>query len=488
MKKLALLWLLAGCNAGSGRADLAGALDLAAPDLAAAAADGGDDLSQPLPSVSASVRLLPECAVAAMVDITSERAVEVEVAFGATTAYGRLTPRLPAGGGVVSVPLFGLDPAAVTHLRATAYGATGQSASTDDIAVTTNALPSAIPALQVGTDTGEATGYLMVSVVQIGGGSSAATAVIYDRAGRIEWYRDQTPSSSRGTDFQQQPGGHWTAFQNGTLQFEEIDPAAQAVVGRWAASGSALGADGHELLLLPNQNAALFGVETHVDDTRPYLDGGVGDALVLHNSINEVTPDGGLAFHWETWPEIGLDETSDFTLLLSGSIDTAHANSLAQTADGNYLASFRQLDTLVKVDRSAARILWRLGGKKSDFTFINDPLGGFSHQHDARFLPGGDLLLLDNGNLHRPPVTRAVEYRLDETAHTATLVWQYRHAPDLFSFLAGNARRLANGNTVVAYASLGQVTEVDPFGRVVWEGKLVGKQLYRALPLASLYP
>ena len=39
-----------------------------------------------------------------------------------------------------------------------------------------------------------------------------------------------------------------------------------------------------------------------------------------------------------------------------------------------------------------------------------------------RVLGNGNLLLFDNGLRHDPPETRAVEYRLDTTAMTATLL------------------------------------------------------------------
>jgi hypothetical protein len=40
----------------------------------------------------------------------------------------------------------------------------------------------------------------------------------------------------------------------------------------------------------------------------------------------------------------------------------------------------------------------------------------------VRVLGNGNLLLFDNGLRHDPSETRAVEYRLDNTAMTATLL------------------------------------------------------------------
>jgi hypothetical protein len=60
--------------------------------------------------------------------------------------------------------------------------------------------------------------------------------------------------------------------------------------------------------------------------------------------------------------------------------------------------------------------MWRFGGKRNQFTYVNDPLGGPSYQHDIRVLPNGNITLMDNGNFHTPSLSRAVEYHFD-TGH-----------------------------------------------------------------------
>ena len=62
------------------------------------------------------------------------------------------------------------------------------------------------------------------------------------------------------------------------------------------------------------------------------------------------------------------------------------------------------------------------GGRNDQFAIEEDGLGGFNGQHSVRVLGNGNLLLFDNGLRHDPSETRAVEYRLDTTAMTATLL------------------------------------------------------------------
>jgi hypothetical protein len=106
-------------------------------------------------------------------------------------------------------------------------------------------------------------------------------------------------------------------------------------------------------------------------------------------------------------------------------------------------------------------------------------------------LSDGDLLFYDNGLHHAPPESRAVEYRLDTTANTATLVWEYRRVPVIETQFVGSVERLTNGDTLVAFALAGVVDEADPNGNRVWEASLftgtTPRVAYRVRRLPSLY-
>ena len=51
----------------------------------------------------------------------------------------------------------------------------------------------------------------------------------------------------------------------------------------------------------------------------------------------------------------------------SGLYDYFHINSVKLDTDGNLLVSSRHTWTVYKVNRTTGAIIWRLGGKKSDF-------------------------------------------------------------------------------------------------------------------------
>jgi hypothetical protein len=92
--------------------------------------------------------------------------------------------------------------------------------------------------------------------------------------------------------------------------------------------------------------------------------------------------------------------------------------------------------------------------------------------------------LFDNGNLHNPSVSRGVEYALNTTSMTATVVWQYPNptTPSLYSYYMGDVQRLPNGNTLIDWAvgNLPKLTEVRPDGTKAFEMNWVNQwEAYR---------
>lgn len=198
------------------------------------------------------------------------------------------------------------------------------------------------------------------------------------------------------------------------------------------------------------------------------------DQLVAGHTILRQSPLGATEFRWSAWDNFSVQ---DWVALPSNlaqltSVDFDHPNSLEIDRDGNYIVSFANLTEITKIDAVTGRILWRFGGRHNQFTISGEPLGGFGIQHDVRLLDNGDLLLYDNGTFHNPPQSRAVQYRLDTRLMTASLVWEYRHTPAVFTPFVGSVQRFRNGHTLVGFGAAGLMTEVTPDDRVVWEGRL----------------
>ncbi|MBW2264138.1 MAG: aryl-sulfate sulfotransferase [Deltaproteobacteria bacterium] len=170
-----------------------------------------------------------------------------------------------------------------------------------------------------------------------------------------------------------------------------------------------------------------------------------------------------------------------------------HANAVTVDLAGRvaYLAC-RNLNLILKADMDTDDLLWRFGeGEGGDFTLTSGEW--FYKCHDPEILPGGRILLYDNGN-GRPGgnSSRAVEYELDESTMTATQVWQYDGPPKWYTPIWGDADRLENGNTLITAGARDEgvqsrIFEVTPSGVVVWSVTLPEYYgVYRAERYASI--
>ena len=293
--------------------------------------------------------------------------------------------------------------------------------------------------------------------------------VIFDSLGTIRWYRDfGTQSIVAAT---QQQNAHITAFVGSSSGFNEVSGVYVEVTsaGDSVRSITAVGSpytDPHELLEsfdAAGQRRAdyLFGYSFKAFD-RTEEGGGPSDTVAVHQvlRIGALGQVDTLISGDEEWSVADDDEPPYIA-------DLDHPNSIDFDLDGGVIVSYRDVSTVVKVQRKTHRIVWLLGGVHNQFTFVGDPLGGFDGQHTARILPNGHLLMFDNGWTHSPPASRAVEYAIDTVNETATMVWQYSASPPIFNNFTGSAQRLENGNTVVAWTREGLVDEVAANGALV---------------------
>jgi len=237
--------------------------------------------------------------------------------------------------------------------------------------------------------------------------------------------------------------------------------------------------DMHEFIMLPNGNAMFLIYTEHYMDMRSV--GGGPNMRVIGLVIQEIVgtpPYNTVAFEWSNWDHFEMPITED---IHGPFVDHIHGNSLDIDFDGNILLSSKELNEITKINHTTGDIIWRLGGYHSDFTFVSDPLDGFSDQHCARRLDNGNLLLFDNGSEHYPSISRAVEYQLDTINWTATMVWEYRDGTT-YAPIMGSVQRFANGNTLIAWGATNEtIVEVQPDGTKVFEMHLpTNMRTYRA--------
>ena len=170
-----------------------------------------------------------------------------------------------------------------------------------------------------------------------------------------------------------------------------------------------------------------------------------------------------LILEWNAWDHLDISQYTNLNLE-SNAIAWMHGNSIEWDGNNQLLVSNRASNEILKVDLQSGEVLWHIGGPLNQFTFINDPKQGFRMQHDVRRLENGNISLFDNGVTHNPPISRALEYQINEEEKTAELVWEYIHPDSIVGFSMGSVQRLPNNNTLINWGSISNsgalITEV----------------------------
>jgi hypothetical protein len=290
--------------------------------------------------------------------------------------------------------------------------------------------------------------------------------MILDNSGKPEYYKKMR---SMSTDFKFQSNGYLTCYDDVENAYYELD-SNYAVIDHFKA-GNGYKTDVHDLVLLPNGHALIMAYDPELIDMSKVITGGNPWATVIGAIIQELDQNKKVIFEWRSFDHFQVTDAVREDMK-SATIDAVHPNTIEVDTDGNLLLSSRHMDEITKIDRRTGDVIWRWGGKNNQFTFINDPIG-FSHQHTIRRTPTGTLMLFDNGNYRTDMGSRAVEYSVDERLKTATLVWEFRHSPDVKSIAMGSVQRLPNGNTLIGWGTGSPaVTEVRPDKSVVFELEL----------------
>ena len=282
-----------------------------------------------------------------------------------------------------------------------------------------------------------------------------------NNAGNISFFRQMV---NYALDFKKQPNGLLTYNINHKFYAMDLN---HNIVDSFTC-GNGYPTDEHELKIMNNGHAFLMSYDRQIMNMSQVVPGGNPNATVIGLIIQELDENKNVVFQWRSWDHFILTDAPhvDYTAAV---VDYVHGNAIELDTDGNLMISTRHFSEITKISRTTGNIIWRLGGPRNQFTFVNDP-AGFSYQHDIRRIANGNITLYDNGNYHSPPYSRAVEYKLDEVNKVATLIWQFRRTPDIFGFAMGNAQRLHNGNTLISWgATSPAITEVTPSGAIALE-------------------
>lgn len=332
------------------------------------------------------------------------------------------------------------------------------------------------PPLTVITSNNPTPGLLFMSSFAFDTSISHNAYMIIAENNGVPYYNLQ--SNYNTWDFKKQFGENLTYFESTLNKFYMRDINYNMIDSFYAGNGYVT--DLHELRLLDNGHALLLSYDPEIVNMSEIVAGGNPAATVVGLIVQEIDENKNVVFQWRSWDHYLITDATHEDLT-AWYIDYVHGNAIEIDTDGNIIISCRHMDELTKIDITTGDIIWRMGGRNNEFNFVNDPIG-FSHQHAIRHIANGNFTLFDNGNFHTPHFSRALEYNIDQENKIATLVWQYRHTPDIYGLAMGYVQRLNNGNTLICWGLTNPtLTEVTPSGTIALEMSLPnGIYTYRA--------
>jgi hypothetical protein len=297
--------------------------------------------------------------------------------------------------------------------------------------------------------------------------------MIIDNAGEVVWFHPTTPNTAmnfRAALYRGAPVLTWwegkTVQGLGVGEHVVFDQSYREIA-RFPA-GDRLASDLHEFLITPQGTALVTAYEILTEDLAS-----VGHARrgnVVGGVVQELeVPSARVLFEWHSLEHVALAESYAG---VGDPFDYFHVNSIDVDADGNLLVSARNTWAVYKIDRASGEVIWRLGGKRSDFRMGAGT--SFSWQHDARHHGSvGRLSLFDDADApQEEPRSRALVLDLDTARMRATLVRAYTHSPALLAHALGSTQVLPNGNVLVGWGTEPYFTEYAPDGAVRLDAKL----------------
>ncbi|RLD78570.1 MAG: hypothetical protein DRJ10_10120 [Bacteroidetes bacterium] len=288
---------------------------------------------------------------------------------------------------------------------------------------------------------------------------------IIDNYGIPEYKRQE---NEIGLGFTLQPSGYLSFWNDQNFVLMDSSYNIIDTIG----CGNGYSADFHDFIHLPNGHSILLAWNVQKIDMSKIVENGNNDADVQGLIIQELDENENVIFQWRSWDHFEITDAEDIDFT-APYVSYVHGNAIDIANDGNILLSSRVMNEITKIDRNTGEIIWRLGGKNNQFTYINDP-DMFCRQHHIQQIANGNITLYDNGSCHEPRVSKAKEYKLDIANKTVELIWEYKHPKEMYCSTMGSVQRLDNGNTFITWGMIDnndypEITEVRPDKTIAFE-------------------
>ncbi|KAL9127029.1 MAG: hypothetical protein Q9217_004018 [Psora testacea] len=189
-------------------------------------------------------------------------------------------------------------------------------------------------------------------------------------------------------------------------------------------------------------------------------------------------------FEWFSLDDVPVNETC----LEVNPFDYFHINTVTVSPTGDYLVAGYHVCTIYLVNATTGSIVWRLGGSRSSFTFIDNYEIRFLHHLRAQPLENVNIPLSLQGKVsntthlalsffdnawdtYGAPTAQSssgVVILLDLIHMTAQVVERYPHPGGTYAAMFGSMDLLPNGDRFIGWGSLKEATQFTRSGELVY--------------------
>ncbi|KAJ5818922.1 hypothetical protein N7474_004513 [Penicillium riverlandense] len=259
--------------------------------------------------------------------------------------------------------------------------------------------------------------------------------------------------------------------------------------------------DKHEFHVI-NEETALIQIYQPVPRDLSRWGGSAEQQWIVDAIIQELDIETGeLLFEWSSLEHVSPDEAvlplnpgqAGAGYNSSDAWDYFHINSVDKDANGDYLISARDACAVHKINGTTGEIIWRLGGRNSDFKLGSNV--AFCFQHHARFVSQGKdeeiISLYDNSahgtennrghEVHTHPFSQGKIISVDTAKWTAEIVQAFQPPDGLLSKSQGSTQLLPNGNVLVNWGSEGAMTEFKDDGTAIFHAYMDSDFLFEGV-------
>ena len=421
-------------------------------------------------------------------DLLSDNPARADLALQSNLAGGTVQLRFSCSGCDISVAAAGATvganqyisiPFATLEASADAPVQVTDKRSGAQASYILRARPLDHPRYTVGVQPGAAVGDLYLTPFDPSG-FAAPYAYLVGNDGALKFYY-RNPRGQEIHDFKKTilPGGATRySFYDGAAKAIRVMDANFALLANVATlpfpDGNTYAVNLHDHVIV-NDGHTILGVQA--SKTVSNIPALPGQPLFVGGAGLQEIQNGVAVFSWLSTdhPQLYACSTEGNNFVQNNGADYVHWDSVAVDGDGNWIASFRHLDAVLKINRvngtgpGTGAVTWILGGPCDQFGLNAGQK--FSRQHHARRAPDGRLTLFDNAVAGGG--SRALAFNLDEAGKT--LVNNNPALPAFAEFKTdtrssnnlGSAQFFTGGKLLVGWGSFpGTLSDVSEFDAV----------------------